>query len=371
MIKTVKTHRHPLSSDQAHATALWIIKQQTDDGEIPWWRGDKADPWDHVHSAMGLTVAGFHENAAAAYRFLAATQGPEGGWPSRRCKGRVTDCTQETNHAAYIATGLWHFHLARADVGFLTEMWPTLERAIEFVVSLQEPSGAISWALDRNGDPYRAPLLTASASIHGSLVCALRIAEVLGHERPHWSEARERLAEVLRGDLSVFEGTNLPEAPGRYSMDWYYPVLGGAVRGAQGRRLLSDHTMVEKFIAEGVGCRCVCDQPWYTVAETCELVVALDVCGLESRAHQVFSWLRPFRAEDDGYETGKTHPEDVIWPVERNAWTAAAVLVAADALARESTTSGLFRSLAGEDLTGEDLTGDESDSRERRSSLVS
>jgi len=38
-------------------------------------------------------------------------------------------------------------------------------------------------------------------------------------------------------------------------------------------------------------------------------------------------------------------PEGVIWPAERPPWSAAAVVLANDALAGESATSGLFRNV--------------------------
>jgi hypothetical protein len=138
--------------------------------------------------------------------------------------------------------------------------------------------------------------------------------------------------------------------PGRYSMDWYYPVLGGAMRGAQGRNRLLDDTQVRTFVAEGVGCRCVSDSPWYTVAETCELVLALDACGLRERAAEILSWLAAYRMDDGGYWTGKTWPENVFWPVEPNTWTAAALLIANDAVHGDSPTSTFFSELDGDDL---------------------
>ena len=53
-------------------------------------------------------------------------------------------------------------------------------------------------------------------------------------------------------------------------MDWYYPVLGGALRGAAAAERLARGW--DTFVVPGLGVRCVSDQPWVTVAETCELV---------------------------------------------------------------------------------------------------
>src|SRR5690606_33348763 len=98
------------------------------------------------------------------------------------------------------------------------------------------------------------------------------------------------------------------EPQGRHSMDWYYPVLGGALRGRAGREHLLNAEQNAAFIEEGVGCRCVKDRPWYTVAESCELALALDAVGLTVRARQIVSWMSALRTEEGGYWTGTTHP---------------------------------------------------------------
>jgi len=339
-----------LSTRQIEATGAWIASHQYPSGEIPWWRGAKMDPWDHVHAAMGLSVAGLYREAAGAYRFLSRTQPPDGAWPAERINGQITDATRESNHVAYVATGVWQHYGATRDTALLAELWPMIDRAIRFVVGLQDESGAFSWAVAPSGVAWHAPLLTGSSSIHGSLVCAVRIAELLGYDRPRWRTARDRLGDLLRNYTERFDTTDLPEAPGRYSMDWYYPVLGGAMRGEQARDRLLDDTLVQTFVTEGVGCRCVSDSPWYTVAETCELVLALDACGLRNRAAEILSWLPAYRMDDGGYWTGKTWPENVFWPVEPNTWTAAALLIADDAIHGDSRTSTFFAELDGDDL---------------------
>jgi len=331
-------------------TAEWLASHQEPTGEILWSRDGKSDPWDHVHAAMGLSVLGRHEAARAAYRFLARVQEPNGAFAAERVAGHVTRATHETNHAAYVATGVWHYYCATQDDDFLAELWPCVERAIDWVVSLQMPSGAIAWA-EKKGKVWQAPLITGSSSVHGSLVCAQRVAAQLGHDRPAWRNAWRKLSRVLRHDLGVFENTNLPEGPGRYSMDWYYPVLAGAVRGSAGRERLLDAELTRTFIAEGVGCRCVRDQPWYTIAETCELVLALDSLGLHQRALSVFGWTRAQRTADGAYWTGATHPEGIVFPEgEQTTWTASAVILAQDALLEDSTTSRFFQELDGSDL---------------------
>jgi len=349
-----KPRGNPLSAEHREATAAWLAAQQKTDGSFDWSVGGKYDPWDHLHCAMGLVLAGRVDAARAAFAHLARTQQPDGAWVAEIRRGRVTNPGHESNHAAYLATALWYWYRARGDVGLLIELWPVLARAIDFVVRLQDETGAISWIV-HEGRVWQAPILTGSASIHGSLVCAVRVAERLGEERPHWRQARDRLARVLRDDRERFERVDLPEGPGRFSMDWYYPVLGGALRGEAGRARLLDRELAGTFLTEGIGLRCVRGSQWFTAAETCEYVLALDACGLGSRARQIFSWVHPFRNERGAYWTGLGFPQRMPYPAnEETTYTAATVLMAADALAGDSPTSGFFRELAGADLEAED-----------------
>ena len=335
--------RARLDRQDLQRTAAWIAALQRDDGAIPWFRGRKMDPWDHVQSAMGLSVAGCFDEARSACQFLAESQGADGAWPAASNCTSIIDPTRETNHAAYLASGLWHYFRASGDVDFLVEMWPTLDRAMEFVLSMQADDGSIHWAIDGNGVVWPAPLLAGCASMHGSLMCAARIAERLGYDRYRWAQGGRRLAQVLRDGEEVFVNASVPEPPGRYSMDWYYPIRGGAGRdGAARLRLAQEY---DTFVEEGRGCRCVRDREWFTVAETCELVIALAAAGMRERAEKLFDWAQNLRCADGGYWMGITYPNELFWPPERPAWTAATVILASDALAGDSPTSGFFADL--------------------------
>ena len=35
----------------------YILEVQNQDGSIPWEKGKKLDPWDHIEAAMGLSIA--------------------------------------------------------------------------------------------------------------------------------------------------------------------------------------------------------------------------------------------------------------------------------------------------------------------------
>ena len=61
-------------------------------------------------------------------------------------------------------------------------------------------------------------------------------------------------------------------------MDWYYPVLSGAVVGqAAERRMLGRW---DELVMDGLGARCVADRPWVTAAETAECAMAAARAGL-------------------------------------------------------------------------------------------
>ena len=105
----------------------------------------------------------------------------------------------------------------------------------------------------------------------------------------------------------------------------------------------------------GLGCRCVSDEPWVTVAESCELVMALLAAGDHARAVEVYSWLQQWRSSDGAYWTGYQMVEDLLWPDEKPTWTAGAILLAADALTEHTRAAKLFCSVR---LLGADAADD-------------
>jgi len=84
-----------------------------------------------------------------------------------------------------------------------------------------------------------------------------------------------------------------------------------------------------------------------TGAETCELVLALDALGDRARAARLFADMQHLRDTGGGYWTGYVYPDRVNWPAEHTTYTAAAVVLAADALAagegRGTAGSGIMR----------------------------
>ncbi len=320
-------------------TAEYILQVQTGQGAIPWFTGHHLDPWDHVEAAMGLDVCGEHEAARRAYYWLRDCQLPAGNWWASYGPGETRKSAHtETNFCAYIATGTWHHYLVTGELRFLEAMWPTVQGAINFVLALQHERGEIPWAVDADGRPANDALLTGCSSIAKSLDCALAIARLMGEPVRDWHRARSRLRSAIRLRPERFD--RHWDSKSRFAMDWYYPVLCGILRGAEARARIAGHW--QEFVVPGLGCRCVRDEPWIAVAESCELVMALLTAGERARALELYSWLHRWRTTDGAYWTGYQYRLQIPWPHEKTTWTAAAVLLAADALTAHTAASGLF-----------------------------
>lgn len=324
-----------LSAADVARSAKSIVEVQESSGAVPWFPGGQLDPWDHVESAMAMSAAGFLAEAEAAYEWSRRTQRADGSWPLRLRGGRVQDAGADTNFCAYLAVGVWHHLLISGDDAFAARMWESVRKAIDFVTGLQSERGEIAWARGADGSVAGQALLSGCSSIRHSLRCALALADRLGHPQPEWEVALGRLTHVLRHHPEVFAPKQ------RFSMDWYYPVLGGALRDSPGRNRIA--LRWADFVVEGLGIRCVADQPWVTGAETCELVLALDALGDRDTAIDLFAAMQHLRDPDGSYWTGLVYSDGKRWPVERTTWTAAAVVLAADALSRTTPANGVFR----------------------------
>ena len=156
-------------------------------------------------------------------------------------------------------------------------MWPAVRRAVDLVLGLQHAGGEIALGAGRGRPAGRRRAADRLREHPPGLRCAVALAELPDEPQPDWELAADQLGHAVARHPEAFADK------GRFSMDWYYPVLGGAVRGedaaAPARRRRGT-----TFVVPGLGVRCVDDQPWVTGAETCELVLALDACGMRDRA---------------------------------------------------------------------------------------
>src|SRR3989339_480790 len=328
-------HLAPASVVDLELTADFIAGLQKPNGEIPWSKGGKTDPWDHVESAMGLAVAGRIAEARKAYQWLQETQLPDGSWWSATRDGVPEDRTKDSNISSYMAVGLYHFFLIAGDMRFIHHCWRTMEKGVDYAVGLQAETGEVAWAKNGEGVTDTMALLTGSSSIYMSIKCAIAVAALLNKKRPDWEAALGKLGEAISDRPHLF---NMMKA--RFSMDWYYPVLCGAVRGEEARNRID--RLWEKFVVPDWGVRCVSDRPWVTIAEAAELVLTLVAIGERERARIIFNWIIDKRNEEGSYWMGVTFPDGVIWPEEKTSWTAAAVILACDALYNITPAGRIF-----------------------------
>ena len=180
------------------------------------------------------TRPGEHEAAERAYAWLAAP--PERGRLLVRRRtptataDDVTDRGRETNFCAYIAVGVWHHYLATGDDTFLDRMWPTVYAAVEFVLRLQQPGGQIGWKREDDGTRRRRRAADREF-VRSTRRCAARSPSPSSAKSrsPTGSWRPARCGHAIRRHPERFLDKD------RYSMDWYYPVLGGALTRRRGQ----------------------------------------------------------------------------------------------------------------------------------------
>ncbi len=326
-----------------HRVHRYILGCQREDGGILWFDQGKLDPWNHTEAAMALSISNDFKGFQQAFNWLVDNQNRNGSWFAKYY-GDETDedldrAKIETNFVAYPACGLWHYYLISQDIDYVKRVFPSIEKAINFVLSLQNPEGDIQWAISEKESLPHDALVTACSSILRSLECAINLADQLqiDHE---WEIPYRKLADALKNKPWRFDRSWEPKT--RFSMDWFYPILTGIFN--QEEASLRIDSRWDDFMQPEFGCRCVSDEPWVTVAESSELCIALVASGRGSEAQTIFNQLLQWQDEDGGFWTGYSYRDKVIWPKEKTTWTAAATLLALDAMEGITPASTLFTS---------------------------
>ncbi|MCK7511326.1 MAG: hypothetical protein MZV70_49555 [Desulfobacterales bacterium] len=209
--------------------------------------------------------------------------------------------------------------------------------AIDFALSLQAPQGEIHWAISPQGHVDPMALLTGSSSIYMSIKCALALAGGPRAAAPRLAgRARHELGNAIRAKPHLFNMTK-----SRFSMDWFYPVLAGAVTGADAAA--TDRARLAKIRGGGpggalrVGSALDCD---------CRNLRA----GADAGRHgQPRSGPGRFRLDQrpalrGRLLLGRLHlpGHDRLARGPASTWTNAGVLIAADAIFGLTPAAGLF-----------------------------
>ena len=234
---------------------------------------------------------------------------------------------------------MWHFYLINNDINFLQEFWEPVKKGILFSLSLQHNNGAIAWNIDEFEKIDEDYLLTGCSSIAKSLECAIAICQALGDQNyeSEWRIAHSKLIAALENPSGIFD---LKKDRSRFSMDWYYPILGGI---NSKKRINSLTTKIkDSFWIQGLGIKCVSDEPWVTVAETSECSIAYKKIGKDKIALELLhNAISIVDSKGIPYMGWQFH-ENIYWPDETPSWTSAACILAADANNRLTTGAGLF-----------------------------
>ncbi len=325
-----------LTPREVSLTADSIESCQLKNGMILWHENGHSDPWNHVEAAMALSVSSRFKAAEKAYEWLMSSQRPDGSWYNYYRSDSIEDFRIDTNVCAYPSVGVWQHYLMTGDKGFLETMWTTVERALNFVLSLQVDTGEIIWCVEPDGEKGKYALLTGSSSISMSLAAGIGVASVLGEEKPEWELGLLKLNNAIKNHPYLFEPKE------EYAMDWYYPVLAGIKRGEDGKMHLKESW--DTFVMDGLGVRCVSYRPWVTAAETAECALALDALDLKNESLQMLSCTNIFRQSDGSYLTGIVFPENATFPHEETTtYTSGAILLANAALTMSGSAAHIFR----------------------------
>jgi hypothetical protein len=320
-----------LGRAEIEQSGTWIAAHQRADGLVAWTPGGPADPWNHVEAAMALDVAGREREAARAYEYLLGRQAADG---SLAADLTGADKRVDTNAVAYLATGVLHHSLSTASRTYARRCLPFVERALGYVLDHRLASGAVAWNVDADGTAATAALVAASSSVALSLRAGSSLAAFAGAERPGWIAAAASIDRAIVARTGPFLDKSV------FAMDWYYPVLAGAVEGRTARAHLA--AGARHFVtSEGVRCRS--DARWVTSAESAEAAIAYARAGDLVGSATLLATVADKRGASGGYLTGLVYPERSQFPpAEESTYSAAAVVLAADLLAGGSATGGVF-----------------------------
>ena len=286
---------------------------------------------------MALTVCGLVDEAVDAYRWLARRQLPDGSWFNYYQGDAVKDPRLDTNVCAYLAAGAWHHHLITGDVEFLGELWPTIEKGIDFILRWQQPDGSVLWSLDSSGRPEEYALLTGSSSIYHSPALRRRHRRVPGQGPPGLGAGR-RAARPRRGPPPR---RLRPQGRVRHGL-----VLPDAVGCARGRGRPAPHRRGVVAPSSWRASACAASPP----ATGSRRPRRPSACSRSTRSAWTArrsSCSRPGRT--CGCPTARTGPgwstrsEETFPKHERTTYTFAAMVLAADALSSTTPAAGLFR----------------------------
>ena len=339
--KKFKLHKDFLRKEIFEINGAYIKSIQYKSGAIPSNEDGTHDPWDHIESIMGLNIYKDIEASKSAFNWLTHHQNSDGSWYAKYYKTDAIEKNKPTHFSPYIAVAALHFFRIFKDINFLQSIWSSIELAVNFSVELQQDNGTIPWSIDNNNQIENDYLLTGCSSILKSIECGIALSKILNQTEniEKWKKAHLLLSNAIQDPDGKFD---LIKDRKRFSMDWYYPILSGCLK--QQQKLHYINKIFKDFYLDGIGIKCVIEEPWVTVAETSEFILALMCAGYDDEAKRLLFDVLNISDEEGIPFMGWQYEQNIFWPEEKPSWTAAALMLSADCVFDYSDASDLFKS---------------------------
>ena len=339
--KKFKLHKDFLRKEIFKINGAYIKSIQYKSGAIPSNEDGTHDPWDHIESIMGLNIYKDIEASKSAFNWLTHHQNSDGSWYAKYYKTDAIEKNKPTHFSPYIAVAALHFFRIFNDINFLQSIWSSIELALNFSVELQQDNGTIPWSINNNNQIENDYLLTGCSSILKSIECGIALSKILNETEniEKWKKAHLLLSNAIQDPDGKFD---LIKDRKRFSMDWYYPILSGCLKQDEKSHYINK--IFKDFYLDGIGIKCVIEEPWVTVAETSEFILALMCAGYDDEAKRLLFDVLNISDEEGIPFMGWQYEQNIFWPEEKPSWTAAALMLSADCVFDYSDASDLFKS---------------------------
>lgn len=298
----------------------WILANQNTEGAILWDQKGKWDNWDHCECLIALAIYEEWEAFNKGINFSLKKLDEKGLVRSEYINGLVSKDFSEAHHASYIFLPLLQKYLIDNDVDYLKKFRTEIHKIYGALKNFKNGDGFYYWAFDDNGYSDNS-LITATCSIELSRRAYNKICEIIG-DTSYADSSAAITQDMLKSKRFNRDGIDRS----RFSMDAYYPLLCNCGDKKEATKVL------QKFYVEGRGVKCVVEEPWVTMAESSECVIALYKIGMRAEAEKIFKEILQYKNTAGYFPTGYQYDLDVFWPEENSTWTNAAIIMAADCL---------------------------------------
>ena len=305
---------------ELYSAKNWILKNQKDNGEILWDDKGKWDFWDHCECLIALSIYEEWEAFRRGLDFCLNMVDQEGLVKSQYINGKISQDYFEAHHAPYIYLPLLQKYYIDNDINYLLKHRSEIHQIYKGTKKFKDADGYYHWALDQNG-LLDDTLVTSSCSLELSRRAYNKICELIQDEE---FIDHNIIISNTKLNSNKFDRGGINRS--RFSMDSYYPILCDSGTKVDAKKILN------KFYVDGLGIKCVKEEPWVTFAESSECIMALYKVGLKKEATKIFDEVLKHKNSKGYFPTGYQYDLGIYWPEEDSTWTNAAIIMAADCI---------------------------------------